>query len=79
MVRYLRFSWSFEMSEKKRVFSGIQPSGLLHLGNYLGAMKGMLELQDKYECIYGIVDYHAITVPNDAAAMPQRKLEAAIG
>jgi tryptophanyl-tRNA synthetase len=79
MVRYLRFSWSLEMSEKKRVFSGIQPSGLLHLGNYLGAMKGMLELQDKFECIYGIVDYHAITVPYDAAAMPQRKLEAAIG
>ncbi len=67
------------MSEKKRVFSGIQPSGLLHLGNYLGAMKGMLELQDKFECVYGIVDYHAVTVPYDAAAMPQRKLEAAIG
>jgi len=67
------------MSEKKRVFSGIQPSGLLHLGNYLGAMKGMLDLQDKFECIYGIVDYHAVTVPYDAAAMPRRKLEAAIG
>ena len=43
------------------VFSGIQPSGELHLGNYLGAMRTWVELQDQYRCFYCIVDYHAIT------------------
>jgi len=63
---------------KQRVFSGIQPTGVMHLGNYLGAMKGMLELVDRYECIYGIVDYHAITVPHDPQTMATNKLNAAI-
>ncbi len=50
----------------KRVFSGIQPTGdRLHLGNYLGAVKGMLELQRAHECIFAVVDYHAITVRYD--------------
>jgi tryptophanyl-tRNA synthetase len=43
------------------IFSGIQPSGELHIGNYLGAVRNWVELQNKYECIYCIVDYHAIT------------------
>ncbi len=64
---------------KQRVFSGIQPTGILHLGNYLGAMKGMLQLVEPYECIYGIVDYHAITVPYDHREMPANKLSVAIG
>jgi tryptophanyl-tRNA synthetase len=64
---------------KERVFSGIQPTGILHLGNYLGAMKGMLQLVDRYECVYGIVDYHAITAPYDHQQMPANKLNAAIG
>ncbi len=64
---------------KERVFSGIQPTGILHLGNYLGAIKGMIELVDRYECIYGIVDYHAITVPFDPGTMPANKLNVAIG
>ena len=42
------------------IFSGIQPSGELHIGNYLGAVKNWVELQSKYDCIYCIVDYHAI-------------------
>jgi len=63
---------------KERVFSGIQPTGVLHLGNYLGAIKGMLQLVERYECVYGIVDYHAITVPFDAATMPMNKLNTAI-
>ncbi|MGC8874998.1 MAG: tryptophan--tRNA ligase [Chloroflexia bacterium] len=63
---------------RERVFSGIQPTGVLHLGNYLGAIKGMLELVDRYECIYGIVDYHAITVPFDPQAMPENKFKAAV-
>ena len=47
--------------EKKRVFSGVQPTGNLHLGNYLGAIKNFVDLQNKFECIYCIVDLHAIT------------------
>jgi tryptophanyl-tRNA synthetase len=64
---------------KERVFSGIQPTGILHLGNYLGAIKGMIELVDRYECIYGIVDYHAITTPFEPAEMPSNKMNVAIG
>ena len=48
---------------KKRVFSGIRSSGRLHIGNYLGAVKGMLELQETHDCIFGVVDYHGITTP----------------
>ena len=47
---------------KKRVFSGVQPTGNLHLGNYLGAIKNFVNLQGKFECIYCVVDLHAITV-----------------
>ena len=54
------------------VFSGIQPSGELHLGNYLGAVRNWVELQDRYRCFYCVVDYHAITQPYDAATMPAR-------
>ena len=50
---------------KKRVYSGIRATGRLHLGNYLGAVKGMLALQDSYECIFSVVDLHTITVPYD--------------
>ncbi len=48
---------------KKRVFSGIRSSGRLHIGNYLGAVKGMLELQETHDCLFGVVDYHGITTP----------------
>ena len=47
--------------DKKRVFSGVQPTGNLHLGNYLGAIKNFVNLQNKFECVYCIVDLHAIT------------------
>jgi len=50
---------------KKRVFSGIQPSGRPHLGNYLGAIKRYVEMQDDYDAVYGIVDYHALTSIHD--------------
>jgi tryptophanyl-tRNA synthetase len=46
---------------KKRVFSGIQPSGRPHLGNYLGAMRQHVQMQDEYDCIFGVVNYHALT------------------
>ncbi len=50
---------------KKRVYSGIRATGRLHLGNYFGAVKGMLALQDNYDCIFSVVDLHTITVPYD--------------
>lgn len=53
------------MEEKKRIFSGMQPSGLITLGNYLGALKNWTQLQDEFDCIYCIVDMHAITVRQD--------------
>src|SRR6201981_62098 len=53
------------MAFKEVVFSGVQPTGNLHLGNYLGAIKRFVELQDRYDCIYCVVDLHAITVWQD--------------
>lgn len=50
---------------KKRLFSGIQPTGRLHLGNYLGAIRQWVPLQDEYEAFFSVVDLHAITVPQD--------------
>ena len=50
------------MEQKKRIFSGMQPSGVITLGNYLGALKNWTKLQDEYDCLYCIVDMHAITV-----------------
>jgi len=60
-----------------KIFSGIQPTGQLHLGNYLGAIKNWVELQDKYDCIYCIVDYHAMTIPYQPAEMQTNILGAA--
>ena len=51
--------------ERKRVFSGVQPTGNIHLGNYLGALKQFVDLQETNDCIYCIVDMHSITVPQD--------------
>jgi len=65
------------MSEKKRVFSGIQPTGIIHIGNYLGAIKRWIELIKQYECIFSIVDYHAITLMYDPKDFPHRLMEAA--
>ena len=55
--------------DKKRVYSGIRATGRLHLGNYFGALKGMLELQDKYDCVFSVVDLHAITTPYDPSTL----------
>ena len=57
------------MAFKERVFSGMQPTGSLHLGNYLGAMLQWIELQKTHECIYCVVDMHAITVWQDPAEL----------
>jgi len=61
----------------KRIFSGIQPSGNLHIGNYLGAIKNWVKLQDEYESIFCVVDLHAITVPQNSAELQKRILEIA--
>lgn len=50
---------------KNRVYNGVRATGYLHLGNYLGSVKGMLSLQDKYDCIFSVVDLHAMTTPYD--------------
>ena len=60
---------------KKRVFSGVQPTGNLHLGNYLGAIKNFVNLQGKFECIYCVVDLHAITVWQNPAELKKNILE----
>lgn len=61
----------------KRVFSGVQPTGNIHLGNYLGALKQFVELQEDHECIYCIVDMHAITVPQDPKVLKEHILDVA--
>lgn len=60
-----------------RVFSGVQPTGNIHLGNYLGALKQFVELQDDNECIYCIVDLHAITVEQDPEELKEHILDVA--
>jgi len=57
---------------REAIFSGIQPSGELHLGNYLGAVRNWVALQDKYRCFFCVVDYHAITQPFEPAEMQRR-------
>src|SRR5947209_3836226 len=60
-----------------RIFSGIQPTGAKHLGNYIGAIRQYVEGQDRGEAIYCIVDLHALTVAYDPAALRERVLDTA--
>jgi len=62
---------------KKRIFSGAQPTGELHIGNYLGALKNWVALQDEYESFYCIVNLHAITLPQNPAVLRQKTLDLA--
>lgn len=62
---------------KKRIFSGAQPTGQLHIGNYLGALKNWVALQDDYEAFYCIVNLHAITLPQDPAGLRKATLDLA--
>ena len=62
------------MEAKKRIFSGIQPSGELTLGSYMGALKNWVALQDEYDCLYCIVDMHAITVRQVPADLRRRSV-----
>ena len=59
------------MSDKKQVLSCIQPTGHMHFGNYFGAVKNWVDLQRDYDCIYGIVDYHAMTMPYNPKKLRQ--------
>lgn len=61
----------------KTIFSGIQPSGTLHIGNYLGAITQWVEMQDKYNCIFCVVDYHAITVPQNPKILRENIIQTA--
>ena len=61
----------------KRIFSGAQPTGQLHIGNYLGALKNWVALQDEYEAFYCIVNLHAITLPQDPASLRKATLDLA--
>lgn len=63
------------MDEKKKIFSGMQPSGSLTLGNYLGALKNWVDLQGEYDCYYCVVDMHAITVPKEPKDLRKNTLE----
>ncbi|MBL8673776.1 MAG: tryptophan--tRNA ligase [Rhodospirillales bacterium] len=62
---------------KGRIFSGVQPTGNLHLGNYLGAIRNFVSLQNDYDCIYCVVDLHAITVPQDPRQLANQTREIA--
>jgi tryptophanyl-tRNA synthetase len=61
----------------KRIFSGVQPSGNLHIGNYLGAIKNWVKLQSDYDCIFCVVDLHAISVPQNPQELKKQTLEVA--
>ncbi len=61
-----------------RIFSGIQPTGDIHIGNYVGALRQWVALMDEYECIYGVVDYHAITIEYETGEFARRCLDTAI-
>ena len=63
------------MEERKRIFSGVQPSGNITLGNYLGAVKNFVDLQNDYDCIYAIMDLHSITVRQNPADLRKRTME----
>ena len=65
------------MDTKRKVFSGVQPTGNLHIGNYLGAFRNWVKLQDEYETIYCVVDLHALTQPIDPKELHARRIEAA--
>ncbi len=61
--------------KKQIIFSGIQPSGNLNIGNYIGAISQWVEMQKRYECIFSVVDYHAITVKQDPEVLRKRIIE----
>src|SRR5207247_10256599 len=76
-------NWTFLVlgmsnGQRKRILSGVQPSGKLHLGNYFGAVRQHIALQDEAECFYFIADYHALTTIQDPKVLNKRTRDAAI-
>jgi len=65
------------LDAKRRVFSGVQPTGNLHIGNYLGAFRNWVKLQDEYDTIYCVVDLHALTQPIEPAVLNAQRIEVA--
>ena len=63
------------MTDKKIIFSGIKPSGRLNIGGYIGALSQWVEMQDKYNCVFCVVDYHAITVKQDPTQLKAWTME----
>ena len=63
---------------QKIILSGIQPTGNLHLGRYFGAVQNWVNLQEDYNCVYGIVDYHAMTMPYNPAKLRENVWELTI-
>ena len=63
------------MSTRKRILSAIQPTGNMHFGNYFGAVQNWVRLQEEYDCVYGVVDYHAMTMPYDSKKLRQNTWE----
>ena len=70
-------STSLSVSSKKRVLSGVQPTGSLHLGNYLGAIRQWVQYQEQYSNYFCVVDLHAITVPHDPKRLRAETLQSA--
>jgi tryptophanyl-tRNA synthetase len=71
-------SESINTTARKRVLSGIQPTGELHLGNFLGAVRQWVEMQEQYDCFYCIVDYHALTGDTPASVLPEQTVDMAV-
>src|ERR1700730_18144161 len=64
--------------ERKRILSGVQPSGKIHLGNYFGAVRQHIALQDEAECFYFIADYYALTTTQDPKLLSERARDVAL-
>lgn len=80
LVKKKEFQESYKLfiMAKKRVLSCIQPTGEIHIGNYFGAVKNWVDIQDKFECIYGVVDLHAITMPYDPGELKENTYRMAV-
>lgn len=75
-MREINHAEHMAVQAKKRIFSGIQPTGTFTLGNYVGAVRNWQMLQEEYDCIYSVVDMHAITVRQDPEALRRKTYEA---
>ncbi len=65
------------MTQRKRVFSGVQPTGAVHIGNYIGAFRNWVSMQDEYDCIYNVVDLHAMTAPYEPSTFRAERIHLA--